>query len=106
MNLKKLSAVIIASGIMAASMGMTASAVSYVQNSEGREILVGDVNLDNELSIVDSLLLFKSLSGTNPALTGDARLAADISKDDAIKIDDLFLLQRHISDSNYSLTVK
>ena len=106
MNCKKLSLIIIASAIIAGLTGMTGAAVSYVQNLEGRNIILGDVNLDNELSIVDSLLLFKSLSGTNPALTGDARLAADISKDDAIIIDDLFLLQRHISDSNYSLTVK
>lgn len=60
-------------------------------------VLKGDVNGDGDITIVDAMKVFQSLSGKTPPLVGDEKEAADINGDGEVTIVDAMKIFQYLS---------
>ena len=66
-------------------------------NAPIENMIAGDINMDNRLSVDDYTILVACLSTSNGACTAENRLRADLNDDGAIDIlDDFNLFRREL----------
>lgn len=79
-------------------IGSTGIAVFYdVNKIGGKEILIGDVDLDNDITIVDATAIQRWLASLE-TLGPDSLIAADCDRDGTVAIIDATLIQRWLAD--------
>ncbi len=78
------------------------AADSTVYTWRVKTLLIGDVNLDGKINVLDVTAIQRHLAEVEP-LTGDALLAADTNGDGQVTVEDVTYLARYIAEFNVTL---
>ena len=77
-----------------AELDDTATAVTYRYKLKESDFLLGDVNNDGVVNVMDATELQKHIAGTT-TLDGEALLRGDVNSDGAINVNDATLIQKY-----------
>ena len=67
-----------------------------ILSAEAAEYLLGDVNGDGEVNIIDATAIQRHIAGT-AVLEGDSLRAADANGDGTVDIDDVTAIQKYVA---------